>query len=185
VLENDIYIECPTYQSDILTLRLIAPEDAHDLLRCYSDGSAVPLFNSDNCNGDNFHYLTIERMKAAIYFWQFSYEQRYFVRFTIVLNKTGEKIGTVEMFKREADDEFNYFGILRIDLQSQYEEKQYIDEILDIAHQNFYEAFEVNSILTKAIPDATERIESLTSAGYVPLNKKFMGLYDDYYVREK
>ena len=72
--------------------------------------------------------------------------------------------------------------MLRIDLQSEYEKKQYIDEILQIANQDFYKAFEVELILTKAIPEAIERIASLKSRGYVPINKKFM-VYDDYFVR--
>ena len=181
-MKNDIYKECPIYTTEVLTLRLTSLEDAAELLKCYSDEKAVPLFNSDNCHGDDFHYTTIERMKEAVDFWQYSYEHRYFVRLTVILNTTKEKIGTIEMFKREAEDEFNHFGVLRIDLQSKYEKQQYIDEILQIANQDFYKAFEVDSILTKAIPNATERIVSLKSKGYVPINKKFM-VYDDYFVR--
>jgi len=126
-MKIDIYKKCPVYTTDILTLKLTSSEDASELLKCYSDEKSVPLFNSDNCNGDDFHYTTIDRMKKAIDFWQFSYENRYFVRLTVVLNKTGEKIGTVEMFKREASDELKDFGVLRIDLQSKYEEQKYIN----------------------------------------------------------
>ena len=71
---NEIYKECPTYTTNNLTLRFIQLEDATELLRCYSDEKSVPLFNSDNCNGDDFHYTTIERMEEAIEFWQCSYE---------------------------------------------------------------------------------------------------------------
>ena len=181
-MKNDIYKECPIYATEVLTLRLTSLDDVGELLNCYSDIKAVPLFNSDNCHGDYFHYTTIERMKEAAYFWKYSYERRYFVRLTVILNKTREKIGTIEMFKREAEDEFNHFGVLRIDLQNKYEKKQYIDEILLIANQNFYKAFEVDSILTKAISNATERISSLKSSGYVSINRKFM-IYDDYFIR--
>ncbi|MBZ9689706.1 GNAT family N-acetyltransferase [Clostridium estertheticum] len=181
-MKNNIYKECPIYTTEILTLRLTSLEDVSELLRCYSDKKAVPLFNSDNCHGDDFHYTNIERMKEAVDFWQYSYEHRYFVRLTVILNTTGEKIGTIEMFKRETEDEFNHFGVLRIDLQSKYEKQQYINEILQIANQDFYKAFKVDSILTKAIPNSTERISSLESKGYVPINKKFV-IYDDYFVR--
>jgi ribosomal-protein-alanine N-acetyltransferase len=181
-MKNDIYKECPIYKTDVITLRLTTLEDAVELLKCYSDEKAVPLFNSDNCNGDDFHYTTIERMKEAADFWQYSYEHRYFVRLTVILNSTKEKIGTIEMFNRESEDEFNHFGLLRIDLQSKYENQKYINEILQIVNQDFYKAFDVDSILTKAIPNANERIASLQSKGYVPLNKKVM-IYDDYYVR--
>ena len=86
------------------------------------------------------------------------------------------------MFKREAEDEFNHFGVLRIDLQNKYEKEQYIDEILQITNQSFYDDFEVKTILTKAIPNATERIVSLKHNRYTPTNKKFM-IYDDYFAR--
>lgn len=182
-MENHIYKVCPIYKTDIITLRLITKEDNEQLLKCYSDEKSIPLFNSDNCNGDNFHYTTIERMNKAINFWKFSYENKYFVRLSIIVNNSKDTIGTIEMFKREATDDFNGFGILRIDLQSNYEKKEYINEILDIVNNHFYNDFHVNSILTKAIPMASERITSLAEKGYGPLNKKFI-CYDDYFIRD-
>jgi hypothetical protein len=178
---KDIYEECPIYKNKLITLRQTKVEDVRELLKCYSDEKAVPFFNSDNCHGDDFHYTTIERMRQAIDFWDFSYKNRYFVRWTVVLNETNEKIGTIEMFHRIADDEFNHYGVLRIDLISKYEIQKIINEVLGIADRNFYKAFDVEAILTKAVPDATERIESLLQNGYRPINKKFM-IYDDYYV---
>ncbi len=178
---KDIYEECPVYKKKLITLRQTNMEDAQELLKCYSDEKAVRLFNSDNCNGDNFHYTTVERMKQAIDFWNFSYKSKYFVRWTVILNDTNEKIGTIEMFHRIADDEFNHYGLLRIDLQSNHETQLIIGEILEIANENFYKAFDVEAILTKAISDATERTASLLEKGYHSINKKFI-IYDDYFV---
>lgn len=181
---KDIYEECPIYRKKFITLRQTNMEDAQELLKCYSDEKAVPFFNSDNCHGDNFYYTTIERMTEAIEFWNYSYKNRHFVRWTVVFNDINEKIGTVEMFHRVANDEFNHYGVLRIDLQSNYETQLIINEILEIVNENFYEAFDVKSILTKAIPKADERIASLIKIGYRPINKKVM-IYDDYFVRYK
>jgi [ribosomal protein S5]-alanine N-acetyltransferase len=158
---KNIYEECPIYKNKLITLRQTNMEDAQELLKCYSDEKAVPFFNSDNCNGDNFHYTTIERMKQAIDFWDFSYKNKYFVRWTVILNDTKVKIGTIEMFHRIAEDEFNHYGVLRIDLQSNYETQLIINEIIEIVNENFYKTFDVEAILTKAIPDAVERIDSL------------------------
>ncbi len=180
---KDIYKECPMFKKKLITLRQTSIEDAEGLLKCYSDEKAVPFFNSDNCNGDNFYYTTIARMKQAIDFWNFSYRNKYFVRWTVIMNDTNEKVGTIEMFHRIADDEFNHYGILRIDLQSDYETQPVIDDILEIANENFYKLFDVEAILTKAIPDATERIASLARKGYQQINKKVM-IYDDYFVNE-
>jgi len=130
-------------------------KDADDLLKCYSDEKAVPFFNSDNCNGDNFYYTSIERMRQAIDFWEFSYKNKYFVRWTVILKDTDEKIGTIEMFHRIAEDKFNHYGLLRVDLQSEHETQEIISEILEIANENFYKAFDVKAILTKAVTYAS------------------------------
>jgi ribosomal-protein-alanine N-acetyltransferase len=183
VMMKDIYEECPTYKNRIITLRQTNMEDVQELLKCYSDENAVPFFNSDNCNGDDFHYITIERMKQAIDFWNFSYKNKYFVRWTVILNDTNEKVGTIEMFHRIADDGFNHYGILRIDLQSNYETQPVINDILEIVNENFYKAFDVKAILTKAIPSATERITSLVLKGYQAINEKLV-IYDDYFVNK-
>lgn len=182
-MNKNVYEQCPTYKKDLITLRQTNKEDLEELLKCYSDEKAVTLFNSDNCHGDDFHYTTIERMGKAIDFWEFSYINKYFIRWTIILNSTNEKIGTIEMFNREAEDEFNHYGILRIDLQSKYEIKPIIEEILAVANEFFYEAFHVKAILTKAIPVAKERVAALSGAGFKAVNRKVM-TYDDYYCRE-
>lgn len=177
---KDIYEECPMYKKKLITLKQTSMEDAEELLKCYSDEKAVPFFNSDNCHGDDFHYTTIERMRGAVNFWNFSYKNKYFVRWTVIFNETKEKIGTIEMFHRIAEDEFNHYG----DLQSKYEIQPVIDDILEIVNENFYRAFDVEAILTKAIPEAEERITSLVQKGYQPINRKLM-IYDDYYVNRR
>jgi ribosomal-protein-alanine N-acetyltransferase len=101
----------------------------------------------------------------------------------VIDNSSGTIIGTIEMFHRIAGDEFNHFGVLRIDLQSNYEKQEYIEAILAIANQNFYTAFDVEHILTKAIPAAAERIVALQNKGYLPLKRKLM-IYDDYFDRK-
>lgn len=179
---SDIYETCPQYMGKTILLRQTEDEDLNDLLKVYSDQNAVPIFNSDNCHGDDFNYTTLERMKEAIDFWNFSYQNRYFVRWSVIDTSIGEAIGTVEMFHRVAEDEFNHYGVMRLDLRSDYEKMEIINEILDVANEHFYEAFHVEVILTKAIPNAKNRIASLEEYGYRPLNRKLM-IYDDYYSR--
>lgn len=177
-----VYKICPTLKNQLITLRQTIVEDADELLKCYSDVHAAPFFNSDNCHGDTFFYTTVERLKQTMEFWDYAYRHRHFVRWTVIVNSTSEIIGTIEMFHRRADDEFDHYGILRIDLQSKYENKEILNSILEISNQHFYELFNVHSILTKAIPTAKERIISLKENGFCPLNKKFM-IYGDYFVR--
>lgn len=179
---KNVYEVCQTYQNTCVTLRQTTLDDAEKLLKCYSDKKAVPFFNSDNCHGDDFYYTSIERIIQAIEFWNYSYSNRYFVRWSVILNSTNQIIGTVEMFHRIAEDDFNHYGVLRIDLQSEYEKQKVINGILEITNKEFYNLFDVKAILTKAIPEAQERVISLKKNGYIPLSRKLM-IYDDYFVR--
>lgn len=182
-MSNNIYQNCPVFSNDLLTLRLISDEDTEELLKCYSDEAAVPLFNSDNCNGDDFHYTTLERMREAVEFWKYSYENGWFVRLTVILNDTGEKIGTIEMFNRGDDPIYGSHGILRIDLMSRYERTDVVSAILKLANEHFYEPFGVDCILTKAIPSATNRIAALGAEGYTNADDFEVG--PNYYFRRK
>lgn len=180
---KNIYEECPIFQDETVCLIQTKMEDAKELLMCYSDKKAVPFFNADNCNGDTFYYDTVERMEQAIKFWQNSYEWRAFVRWTVVLRSNNEKIGTVEMFNRGMTKHFGIHGILRIDLQSKYEKRKIVASIIDIVNKNFYEAFGVNYIMTKVVPEATERVYALEKHQYVKIDKGMFEL-ENYYIRE-
>ena len=80
----NIYEKCPTLESEKFIMRLFRDEDVDDLLQVYSDKLALPFFNSDNRDGDNFYYATKERMTDAIGFWHMAYENGWFVRMSIV-----------------------------------------------------------------------------------------------------
>ena len=96
----DVYKSCPTFENEHFLLRFVSENDCLDLLKAYSDEKAVPLFNSDNCGGDNFYYTTDERMLEAIRYWFFEYERKGFVRWSIVDKATQQVIGTIEVFYR-------------------------------------------------------------------------------------
>lgn len=175
-----IYQECPTFKNEKVTLRMTTIKDAMELLNCYSDEKAVPLFNSDNCNGDIFCYTTKERMEQAIDFWTYSYESKQFVRMTIMLNDTNEIIGTVEMFNRGVAPGYGVHGILRLDVMSKYEKTDVLSAVIRLANEHFYKEFGVEWIMTKAIAAATVRKEVLAMLGYIPM-KDFA--LKDYYGR--
>ena len=96
----NIYETCPTLKSERFILRLFQDEDCNDLLKVYSDKNALPFFNSDNCDGDNFYYATEERMAEAIRFWIFrvdvrsDYEQEesLYDIFSLVTSKTWRNV---------------------------------------------------------------------------------------------
>jgi RimJ/RimL family protein N-acetyltransferase len=164
-----IYKNCPIYRNDKITLRLTQGEDTPELLHCYADKLAVPLFNGDNCNGDTFYYPTVERMKQAVNFWAYSYDTKQFVRMTIIWNATGEIIGTVEMFNRGATSGYGVHGVLRIDLMSRYENEEVLDAVLDLVEDHYYQALGVEWIMTKVVDLAVKRRNVLARRGYVPV----------------
>lgn len=186
----NIYEQCPVLENELFKARFVLAEDCADLLKIYSDKEAVKLFNSDNCDGDDFYYTTPERMKQAFDFWMFSYKEGYFVRFSIIDKKTSEVIGTFEIFKRTANDYFTDCGLLRLDLASAYEQRGIIDEIFSLIIEPIFGWFDCDMIATKAIPKAKERIFALKEHGFALSEEKLIGThdhkeYDNYYVLKK
>lgn len=186
----NIYEQCPVLENDRFKLRFVSADDCADLLKVYSDKEAVRLFNSDNCDGDDFYYTTLERMKQAYDFWIFSYREGYFIRYSIIDKKASEVVGTFEIFKRIADDYFTDCGLLRLDLASAYEKRGIIDEILSLIIEPIFEWFDCEMIATKAIPEAAERISALEKHGFALSGERLIGTHDqkeynNYYVLKK
>ena len=96
----NIYESCPVLENEKFIIRLFQQVDCSGLLKVYSDKNALPFFNSDNCDGDNFYYATKERMEEAINFWKMSYDNGWFVRLSIFDKEVRSVMGTVELFKK-------------------------------------------------------------------------------------
>ena len=186
---KEVYEQCPILDNDKYLLRLVDIGDAKDLLKVYSDEKAVPYFNSDNCNGDDFFYKTHERMQDAVNYWIFEYERKGFVRWAIIDKSSNEAIGTIELFNRKSKDYFNSCGLLRLDLRSDYENQDCIFSILSIIIPSTYNLFNCNMIATKAALFAKERIYALKHMGFSETKNKLVGNdgteYGDYWSRLK
>lgn len=184
---TDPYEKCPIFENETYRLRLVEPSDAADLLTVYSDEKAVPFFNSDNCNGDDFHYTTLERMQKAIEFWLWAYQDKGFVRWAIIDKSTLQAIGTIELFDRRATDHFNECGLLRLDLRSDHERTDKIREILSLIVPPAFELFECRMIATKIPPAAACRKAAAEQLGFSLSQEKLIGgddgkVYGDYFV---
>lgn len=184
------YEKCPVNESDNYLLRLIESADAADLLAVYSDENAVPYFNSDNCDGDDFHYVSMERMQSAVEFWQRAYQEGWFVRWTIIQKAEQLAVGTIELFHRTAEDYFSDCGLLRLDLRSDYEKEACIYEILSLITPPAFELFHCRMVATKIPSFASERKKAAEKAGYVFSEEILKGsndqkVYTDYYIHER
>lgn len=172
---KDIYQICPQFENEKYKFRFVSQEDCRDLWKVYSDKKSVPFFNSDNCGGDDFYYVTESRMKEAIDFWVFVYDTKGFVRWTIVDKYKDEVVGTIELFNRNADDFFTECGLLRLDIRSDYEQSEEIKSILSLITKPTFDMFQCDKIATKAISEATERSRALEDMGFSQTNEKLIG----------
>lgn len=186
---QNVYKECPILENDKFMIRLTKKEDIKDLLDVYSDEKAVPFFNSDNCHGDDFHYTTMKRMEDAVNFWIFSYDNGYFVRFSIIDKKINKAIGTIEFYKRASEDSFNDCGVMRLDIRSDYENEECITNMLKVFVPSAFDLFGVDTIVTKAIPEAIDRVQGLKNLKFKSTDEKLIGedgtAYGDYWILNK
>ncbi|MCH5296336.1 MAG: GNAT family N-acetyltransferase [Ruminococcus sp.] len=181
---TDIYQNCPVLENGNYIIRLIEPDDAKDLLSVYSDKLALPFFNSDNCHGTNFYCRNIDDIKGAINAWIEAYKIKDFVRFSVVDKAENRVIGTIELFHRNANDAFDGVGVLRLDLGSQYENRDVIFKILNIIVNPAFELFNCDTIITKAPVYAMERIEALKQYGFEKSEEYLIGHLDNYPYRD-
>lgn len=181
-----IYENCDVLESEKFLLRLVKKEDCDDLLKVYSDKNALPFFNSDNCDGDNFYYATKERMEEALGFWKLSYDNGWFARLSIVDKSSSDVIGTVELCLRVSEDEFNNMGILRIDVRSDYEKEATLYDILALIVPHIPKMLGCSGILTKVPLYAVERMKAVQKAGFTKSEHLLIGktgyAYDGYWI---
>ena len=161
-MRTDPYAQCPVLETESFVLRLVSNEDAVDLLACYADERARPIFNSDTCTSFFFH--TVCEMADCIQLWLDSYAREEFVRFSIIDRRSGHAVGTIEIFGMVGAYKTER-GILRLDIASKYEVSPYLDELFSICTKNFFDLFSVRLIVTKAKPE-TERAVVLKQLGF-------------------
>ena len=161
----NIYETCPVLESERFIIRLFDQHDCDDLLKVYSDKNALPFFNGDNCDGDNFYYATKERMEEALGFWKLSYENGWFVRLSIIDKEVSSVIGTIELCLRVSEDEFNNMGILRVDVRSDYEKEDVLFELFSLITPHLPQMLGCSGVLTKVPIYAVERMKAIQKPG--------------------
>lgn len=180
-----VYDACPVLENESFLLRLFRPEDRDDLLKVYSDKNALPFFNSDNCDGDNFYYDTPEKMARAMDFWRMSYENGWFARLSVEDKRTAAVVGTVELCLRVSDDSFNNMCILRLDVRSDYENEAALYALFSLITPECARLTGGQGVLTKAPLYAVERIRALQKSGFTRSDELLIGKtgypYDGYW----
>ena len=176
----NVYENCPVLEDSQYLLRLVKTDDVNDLLEVYSDKNALPFFNSDNCDGDNFYYPDKEKMEAAVGFWVQAHENKWFVRWAIVDKTASKVIGTIEMFHRTADDDFNDVVVLRLDVRSDYERSDVLQALFALIVPSSYDLFYCSEVITKIPNYAIERIDAARKYGFIKSDSLMIGTNDHY-----
>ncbi len=163
-IKSSIFEVCPIFESARFQLRLVSLEDSWDLLECYSDQKSAELFNSDNCTSD-FNFSNIKEMHDSISLWLKEYNEKKYIRFSIFDFLTHKVIGTTEILK------------------SEFEKNQYLNELFQLIDNNFKDIFNYNSLITKSVPKATERIKTLTNQNFEEWKKNDIMPSEHYYIK--
>ena len=122
-----------------------------------------------------FYYDSLKCMEEAITYWIQEYEEKGFVRWSVINKKSNEVIGTIEVFHRKSRDYFNRCGLLRMDLRSDYETESCIENLLSILITPIYNLFQCQIIATKAVSFANERIKALKKMKFNRTDQKLVG----------
>lgn len=159
------YEKCPIAENSDYIIRFVEVSDAESLLPCYANPTESVITNSFNCTM-GYGAKTIEKMRDYIEGWQRSYEQKAFIRWSVVNKNCFKAVGSIELFNRQSTDFFNNCAILRLDLCDEYEKIDEINKIMELIIPNVFSWFECEFVATKVSPSAIERIESLRKFGF-------------------
>lgn len=84
------------------------------------------------------------------------------------------------MLHRIAEDDFNYVGVLRLDVRSDYEKSVVINELLAIIIPPAYDLFDCREIISKVPVYAIERIDAFSKFGFEKSDSLLEGTMDHY-----
>ena len=110
-------------------------------------------------------------MKDTIAFWK----RKYYVRWTIIDKSANCAIGTIELFSGKTKDYFNNCGLLRLNLRSDYEKQNTIEDILGIIISETRDMFACEMIATKVVSSTQERIRALEHMEFCLSEEAFIG----------
>ncbi len=178
--------KCPVYETENLIFTKVKVEDAVDLFQCYSDPITRSHMNNDNCGGE-WDCHSIDVIKQGIRSWEQEFEDKFYIRWSVKYKPTNKKIGTIEIAPVPNTTRFLdgvcQIGILRVDIISILEKEKIFSEIFNMATNNFYLDFDINSIITKATQDDIQRVVSLKKCNYKRLEDYKIIPYRDYYIK--
>jgi RimJ/RimL family protein N-acetyltransferase len=162
---NDPYKKCPEFYTEHFHIRQIHEDDAEDLLCFYGDLSGWIFYGNNWSNGIfSSEHPTVEEMRNCIRSWLSVYQNKFYIRLTVLDKAADKPVGTIEIFDNL--DRAKRGAALHIDLSAPYETQAHITELLMLADNGFQNIFGFKYLIVQAVPAAAERLAVLRSAGY-------------------
>lgn len=179
--------KCPEFETDNFLINKTKIEDAVDLFEVYSDLKTKAHINTDQ--SDVCLLESFEGVQSVIKRWEKAYNDRDYIRWTIVSKDNMKCVGTIELAPTPKDlkffDGLCRSGILRVDLLSTYETEAVFSEIYAISNTEIIELFGIEKLITKGNLKEINRIKGLRNGRYVKLIDDEITKYPDYYISYK
>lgn len=86
--------------------------------------------------------------------------------------------------RKKVKDDFGKIGVLRLDIQSTYEQEEYLFDIFKMILSNFNILFNTEYIITKANEKAFVRRRVLNEFGFGLIEDPKIIQYDDYFIKQ-
>lgn len=176
----DPYVKAPRFETKSLRWALVSQEDAQALLACYSDPVTQRRADDANCVFP-FAFNTMEEMRKCIDFWLEEYKGRWYVRWTIHHKTAHNPIGTVEFFVSQGDTRVTgepvRLGVLRIDLKSEYEQPDLLDELLTVALDKLPLYMPTEMIIAKSAEQDATRTAAYAAKGFARVSSESLPAY--------
>lgn len=184
-----IYLSNPKIENDKYRIRLVRKKDLEQIFKLYSNLDNLKCVNKDDCNLDNFHYTTMEKVLEKYHFWRCAYKNKWFARFSIISKQENKLIGVLELMKRRSYDTFDNAIVLRLDLFKEYEKYQVISELLSFIYEKMLKKCSYSKIAVKATLEMEERVKALINNNFKLTNRILIGIednksYKNYYVKK-
>lgn len=187
-MNNNLFINCPVYEAEQLRFRKVSLEDTQQLFQVYKDPITLAHMNNDNCGG-KWPCHSPEVVRAGIQGWEREYDERFYIRWTIVNTLTQECIGTLELAPYPNTTRFFdgqcQSGILRVDVKSDLEKAEIFQAIFKMSIKHMFLDFDLQYILTKCRPEESQRRIGLRLSNYLPLEDKQFISYPDYHIANR
>ncbi len=187
---NSLFFKKISIENSSYKIRVVNKKDLPHLLNIYSNHENLEYINKDDSNGENFYCENIEKLIKKYQFWKYAYENKWFIKLSIISKKENKVIGLIELLYRKSYDSFNDTILIKLDLLLEKEKTEIIKDIFLLLENKILSKTKYSKIATKATSFMKERQRALIELGFKQSNRIMIGLddnkeYKNYFIKKK